>query len=63
MGVMRRSEPSFDRSLDLVAERLRDDDTALVATPLSRRWVDLLLYLDEQEQRSESFSCGSVTKP
>jgi hypothetical protein len=25
--------------------------------------VDLLLYLDEQEQRSESPSCRSATKP
>jgi hypothetical protein len=58
---MRRSEP--DRSLDLVAKRLRDDDSALVADPLPRRWVDLLLHLDEQEQRSKALSRESVTEP
>jgi hypothetical protein len=60
---MRRSEPSLDRSLDLVAKRLRDDDSALAAKPLPRRWVDLLLQLDEREQRSKSLSCEGVTKP
>lgn len=62
MGVM-RAETAASQSLDLVAKRLRDDGVALVAEELPRRWVDLLLYLDEQEQRTASLSSRSITKP
>lgn len=61
MGVMRHSEPDIDRSLDLVAKQLRDDGFALVDKPLPQRWVDLLLYLIEQEKRRELLSSESIS--
>ena len=52
MGVMRHSEVGYEKTLGLVAKRLREDSEQVTQEPLPTRWVDLILHLDEQERRS-----------
>ena len=52
MGVMRHSEVGYDKTLGLVAKRLREDSEQVTQEPLRTRWVDLILHLDEQERRT-----------
>jgi hypothetical protein len=52
MGVMPRVKAGFDSSLDLIAKRLRDDGDNVTREALPTRWVDLILYLDEQERKT-----------
>jgi hypothetical protein len=52
MGVMRHSEVGYDKTLGLVAKRLREDSEQVTQEPLPTRWVDLILHLDEQERRT-----------
>ena len=52
MGVMRHSEVAYEKTLGLIAKRLREDSEQVTQDPLPRCWVDLILHLDEQERRS-----------
>ena len=52
MGVMRRSEVGYDKTLGLIAKRLREDSEQVTQEPLPTRWVDLIHHLDEQERGS-----------
>ena len=52
MGVMRHSEVGYEKTLGLIAKRLREDSEEVTQDPLPTRWVDLILHLDEQERRS-----------
>ena len=52
MGVMRHSEVAYEKTLGLIAKRLREDGEQVTQDPLPTRWVDLILHLDEQERRS-----------
>lgn len=52
MGVV----PHFDRSLDLIAKRLRSEGDDVTREALPTRWVDLILYLDEQERSTRARS-------
>ena len=56
MGVMRHSEVGYDKTLGLVAKRLREDSEQVTQEPLPTRWVDLILHLDEQERRTHAGS-------
>jgi protein-tyrosine-phosphatase len=51
MGVM-RSESGYDRTFGLIAKRLREDSEQVTQEPMPTRWVDLILYLDEQEHKT-----------
>jgi hypothetical protein len=53
MGVMRHLEVGYDKTLGLVAKRLREDSEQVTQEPLPTRWVDLILHLDEQERRTQ----------
>ena len=48
----RRSEVGYDKTLGLIAKRLREDSEQATREPLPTRWVDLILHLDEQERSS-----------
>ena len=52
MGVMRHSEVGYEKTLGLIAKTLREDSEQVTQDPLPKRWVDLILHLDEQERRS-----------
>ena len=52
MGVMRHSEVAYEKTLGLIAKRLREDGEQVTQDPLPTRWVDLILHLDEQERRT-----------
>ena len=52
MGVMRHSEVAYEKTLGLISKRLREDSEQVTQDPLPTRWVDLILYLDEQERTS-----------
>ena len=56
MGVMRHLEVGYDKTLGLVAKRLREDSEQVTQEPLPTRWVDLILHLDEQERRTRGGS-------
>ena len=60
MGVMRHSEVGYDKTLGLVAKRLREDSEQVTHEPLPTRWVDLILHLDEQERRTRAGSQPAV---
>ena len=51
MGVMPYVKAGLDSSLDLIAKRLREGDN-VTQEALPARWVDLILYLDEQERKT-----------
>ena len=55
---MATTRPSkvIDGTFGLIAKRLRDDGAGVTQEVLPERWVDLILYLDQQERRS-------VTRP
>jgi hypothetical protein len=57
---IRHSKVGYDKSLHLIAKRLRDDSENLTREALPTRWLDLILYLNEQERR---ISEGSKPKP
>jgi hypothetical protein len=65
MGVMRRSEAGYDNSLQLIAKGLRDDGESVTRATLPARWVDLIVYLVEQErktsERSQSAACEQLS--
>jgi hypothetical protein len=50
---MRRSKGGYDISLVLIAKRLRDVGEDVSHEPLPRRWVDLIHYLDDKEQKRD----------
>ena len=52
--VMPHIKAGFDSSLDLIAKRLRDDGANVTREALPARWVDLILYLDEQERKTRA---------
>ena len=52
MGVMRHTVIRCDKTLGLIAKRLREDSEQVTHEPLPTRWVDLILHLDEQERRT-----------
>ena len=52
MGVLRRSEAGYDQTFSLIAKRLREDGEQVTQEPMPTRWVDLILYLDEQERKT-----------
>jgi hypothetical protein len=39
------------QQFDRIGRALRNETEELVREPLPKRWVDLILYLDEQERR------------
>ena len=51
MGWTHRSEIVHDQTFGLIAIRFREDSAHITREPLPARWVDLILYLDEQEQK------------
>jgi hypothetical protein len=52
MGVMRHPEVAYEKTLGLIAKRLREDSQQITQDPLPTRWVDLVLHLDKGERRS-----------
>ena len=50
MGASRRWA-SYDSPLGLIAKKLRVDSENVTHEPLPARWIDLILYLEEQEQK------------
>ena len=67
MGVMRHSEVGYDKTLGLIAKRLREDSDQVTQEPLPASWMDLLLHLDEQEPRTsgglEPVACEQLPAP
>ena len=49
---MRHSEVAYEKTLGLIVKRIREDSEQVTQEPLPKRWVDLILHLDEQERRS-----------
>jgi hypothetical protein len=49
---MRRSNSIYHRSLEHIAQRLRDGHDNVTRAALPKRWVDLIHSLNEQEQRN-----------
>ena len=66
MGVMLHSEVGYEKTLGLIAKRLREDSEQVTQEPLPTRWVDLILHLDEQERRScagpQAAACGEIVE-
>ena len=54
MEFMRGSRLGLDSSLDLIAERLRADNSHVTQTALPARWVDLIHELNERERMDET---------
>ena len=52
MGVKRHSEVAYEKTLGLITKTLREDSEQVTQDPLPKRWVDLILHLDEQERRT-----------
>ena len=52
MGVTCRSDVDCHETLDLIGKRLRQDSESVTREALPTRWVDLILYLAEQERES-----------
>jgi hypothetical protein len=50
VGVKRHLEIDYDKTMGLIAKRLREDSEQVTQEALPTRWVDLLLHLDEQER-------------
>jgi hypothetical protein len=50
--MMRRSNSIYDRSLEHIAQRLRDDHDNVTREALPKRWVDLIHCLNEQERKN-----------
>jgi hypothetical protein len=53
---MQHSEVGYDKTLGLIAKRLREDSDQVTHEPLPALLVDLLLHLDEQERRTSAGS-------
>jgi hypothetical protein len=49
---MHRSNSIFDRSLEHIAQRLRDDHENVIREALPKRWVDLIHCLNELERKN-----------
>ena len=47
-----QKEPVYDKSLGLVAKMLREEAENLTSAALPKRWVELILHLDEQERKN-----------
>ena len=56
MGGTRRSEVAYDQRFSLIAKRFREDSEQVTRAPLPKRWVDLILHLDEQERKTRAGS-------
>jgi len=56
MGGTRRSEVAYDQRFSLIAKRFREDSEQVTRAPLPKRWVDLILHLDEQERQTRAGS-------
>ena len=52
MAAPRACKVGLDGALILIAKRLRDEGATAAHEALPARWVDLILYLDQQERRS-----------
>jgi len=53
---MRHSEVGYDKTLGLIAKRLREDSSQVTREPLPTRWLELILHLDEQEGNTRARS-------
>jgi len=54
MEGTRPTKAAVSSTLKLIAERLRADGARVTHEELPERWVELILYLEEKEQRSRS---------
>ena len=45
-------ETIYDKSLGVVAKMLREEAENVTRAPLPKRWVELILHLDEQERKN-----------
>ena len=45
-------ETVYDKSLGVVAKMLREEAENVTRAPLPKRWVELILHLDEQERKN-----------
>ena len=46
------NETIYDKSLGVVAKMLREEAENVTSAPLPKRWVELILHLDEQERKN-----------
>src|SRR5438477_11343652 len=63
MGVLRRSESGYDQMFSLIAKRLREDGEQVTQEPIPTRWIDLILYLDEQERKTRERAQPPACEP
>src|SRR3954447_11585080 len=47
-----QKEIVYDKSLGVVAKMLREEAENVTSAPLPKRWVELILHLDEQERKN-----------
>jgi hypothetical protein len=53
--------PKSDETLEEIGRKLRGLDDDITQEPLPRRWVDLILFLEEKERKRSD--CGQSGKP
>src|SRR4051794_11426389 len=49
-------ETVYDKSLGVVVKMLREEGESVTSAPLPKRWVELILHLDEQERKNSERS-------
>ena len=62
MEGTRPAKTAFDKALTLIAKRLRDDGESVTHEKLPERWVELILYLEEEERRSKARRPGVASR-
>jgi hypothetical protein len=56
MEGTRPAKAAVEKALKIIAERLRDEGESVIHEGLPERWVELILYLDEKERRTNGVS-------
>jgi hypothetical protein len=54
---------SYEKSVGMIGKRLRTQSEDITHAPLPRRWLDLILCLDEQERKRLERSQPEHTRP
>jgi hypothetical protein len=62
MEGTRPSKVVFASALQLIGKRLRDDGESVTHEELPERWVDLILYLEEEERRAKGIDPDAARK-
>ena len=57
---MQPSKDDLHSTLEFIAQKLRGDGENITRQKLPKRWVELIHYLDEQEQRSKEQEAAKV---